>query len=104
MKVEIGDSNTKTKVESEPGNAKLLNSSELNPGKKERKALSGTHRFKKPYPNISEIEVLSLATLDLLNQYAYPSISGYGKLTISLTMKQSYGEEITFTTGSSIPE
>jgi len=38
MKVEIGDSNTKTKVESEPGNAKLLNSSELNSGKKEREA------------------------------------------------------------------
>lgn len=46
MLVEIGDSNTKTKVESEPGNAKLLNSSELNSGKKERKALSGTQPLK----------------------------------------------------------
>lgn len=46
MKVEIGDSNTKTKVESEPGKAKLLNSSELNSGKKERKELSGTQPLK----------------------------------------------------------
>jgi hypothetical protein len=37
MKVEIGDSNTKTKVESEPGNAKLLNSSERARRKKENK-------------------------------------------------------------------
>ncbi|KAI3773863.1 hypothetical protein L1987_48402 [Smallanthus sonchifolius] len=62
-----------------------------------------THHFNKPYPSISEIEVLSLAALDLLNQYGYPSISDYVKLIISLTMKHTYGEEITFTTGRSIP-
>jgi len=63
-----------------------------------------THHFREPYyPGIDEIELLSLATMDLLNQYAYPSLSGYGKFTISLTMNLSYGEEITFSAGSSIP-
>ncbi|KAI3793653.1 hypothetical protein L1987_36273 [Smallanthus sonchifolius] len=55
MKVEIRDSNTKTKVESEPGNAKLLNSSELNSGKKERKALSGTQAECSYYTTVGTI-------------------------------------------------
>ncbi|KAI3668635.1 hypothetical protein L1987_88361 [Smallanthus sonchifolius] len=33
--------------------------------------------FKKPYPGVEETELLSLSTLDMLNQYVYPSISGY---------------------------
>lgn len=41
--------------------------------------------------------------MDLLNQFAYPSLSGYGKFTISLTMIRSPGEEITFTIGPAIP-
>ncbi|KAI3666486.1 hypothetical protein L1987_89003 [Smallanthus sonchifolius] len=36
--------------------------------------------FKKPYPGVEETELLSLSTLDMLNQYVYPSISGYEKL------------------------
>ncbi|KAI3666743.1 hypothetical protein L1987_88718 [Smallanthus sonchifolius] len=35
--------------------------------------------FKKPYPGVEETELLSLSTLDMLNQYVYPSISGYGR-------------------------
>ncbi|XP_022975380.1 uncharacterized protein LOC111474649 [Cucurbita maxima] len=41
--------------------------------------------------------------MDLLNQFAYPSLSGYGKFTISLTMKRTFGEEITFTLCQAIP-
>nr|YP_010352581.1 hypothetical protein MFQ53_mgp44 [Bidens parviflora]UIR98934.1 hypothetical protein [Bidens parviflora] len=59
--------------------------------------------FKKPYPGVEETELLSLSTLDMLNQYVYPSISGYGKFTISLKMNQSFGEEITYTLGCAIP-
>jgi hypothetical protein len=62
-----------------------------------------THHFSEPYPLVNEIELLSLATMDLLIQFAYPSLSSYGKFTISLTMKRSYGEEITFTLGPAIP-
>ena len=62
-----------------------------------------SHHFIEPYPLVNEIYLLCLATMDLLIQFAYPSLSGYGKFTISLTMKRSYGEEITFTLGSAIP-
>ncbi len=41
--------------------------------------------------------------MDLLIQFAYPSLSGYGKFTISFSMKRSYGEEISFTLGHAIP-
>lgn len=62
-----------------------------------------SHHFSEPYPLINEIDLLSLATMDLLIQYAYPYLSGYGKFTVSFTMKRSYGEEITFTIGPAIP-
>lgn len=62
-----------------------------------------SHHFFDPYPLVNEIDLLSLATMDLLIQFAYPSLSGYGKFTISLTMKRSYGEEISFTLGHAIP-
>lgn len=62
-----------------------------------------THHFKKPCPLVNEIDLLSLATLDLLIQFAYPSLSGYAKFNISLTFMRSYGEEISFTTGPAIP-
>lgn len=54
-----------------------------------------THHFMDPYPLINEIELLSLSTMDLLILFAYPFLSGYGKFSISFTMKRSYGEEIT---------
>ncbi|KAI3668697.1 hypothetical protein L1987_88291 [Smallanthus sonchifolius] len=38
--------------------------------------------FKKPYPGVEETELLSLSTLDMLNQYVYPSISGYGLMLV----------------------
>ncbi|KAJ8423926.1 LOW QUALITY PROTEIN: hypothetical protein Cgig2_021619 [Carnegiea gigantea] len=58
-----------------------------------------------PHPGAlpSDTDLLSLATMDLLIQFAYPSLSGYGKFTISFTMRRSYGEEITFTLGPAIP-
>jgi len=62
-----------------------------------------SHNFFEPYPIVNEIVLLSLATMDLLNMFAYPSLSGYGKFTISFTMIRSYGEEITFTLGLAIP-
>lgn len=62
-----------------------------------------SHHFSEPYPLVNEIDLLCLATMDLLIKYAYPSLSGYGKFTISFTMMRSYGEEITFTIGPAIP-
>ena len=62
-----------------------------------------THHFVDPFPLINEIELLSVATMSLLIQFAYPSLSGYGKFTISFTMKRSHGEEISFTIGAAIP-
>ena len=61
------------------------------------------HNFNKPYPLVTEIALLCLATMDLLIQFAYPKLYGYAKFTISFTMKQSYGEEITYTLGPAIP-
>lgn len=62
-----------------------------------------SHHFFEPYPLVNEIDLLCLATMDLLIQFAYPSLSGYGKFTISFTMKRSYGEDISFTLGPAIP-
>nr|GME06072.1 DNA polymerase-like [Ipomoea batatas] len=62
-----------------------------------------SHNFFEPYPLVNEIVLLSLATMDLLNKFAYPSLSGYGKFTITFTMMRSYGEEISFTLGQAIP-
>lgn len=61
------------------------------------------HHFKEPYPLVNEIDLLCHATMDLLIQFAYPSLSAYGKFTISYTMKRSYGEEISLTIGPAIP-
>ncbi|KAM3300942.1 hypothetical protein P3S67_015442 [Capsicum chacoense] len=67
------------------------------------------HHFKEPYALVNECDLLSISTMDLLIQFAYPSLSGsnslscYGKFTISFTMKRTYGEEITFTLGNAIP-
>ena len=62
-----------------------------------------SHHFKKPFPIINEIDQLCLATMDLLIQFAYPSLSGYAKFTLSFTMIRSFGEEISFTLGPAIP-
>ena len=62
-----------------------------------------SHHFIEPYPLVNDIDLLCLATMDLLIQFVYPSLSGYGKFTISYTMKRSYGEEISFTLGHAIP-
>ncbi|KAL0307813.1 UNVERIFIED_CONTAM: DNA polymerase [Sesamum angustifolium] len=42
-----------------------------------------THHFKDPYPMVNEIDLdlLCNATMDLLIQFAYPSLSGYGNST-----------------------
>jgi hypothetical protein len=62
-----------------------------------------SHDFNEPYPIINDIDLLSLTTMDLLIQFAYPSLSGYGKFTISFTMKRSHSVETTFTLGPAIP-
>lgn len=61
------------------------------------------HHFFEPYPLAQEIDLLSISTMDLIIQFVYPKLSGYAKFTISFTMKQDYGEEITYTLGSAIP-
>lgn len=58
-----------------------------------------SHHFDEPYPLVNETDLLSLAIMDLLIQFAYPFLSGYAKFTISYTMMQSYGEEISSTNG-----
>jgi hypothetical protein len=62
-----------------------------------------SHQFSEPYPLVNEIDLLSLGVMDLLIQFAYPSLSGYAKFTISFTMKRSSGEDISFTLGPAIP-
>nr|YP_010127582.1 DNA-polymerase-like [Bougainvillea spectabilis]QPP04906.1 DNA-polymerase-like [Bougainvillea spectabilis] len=62
-----------------------------------------THHFSDPYPLINDIDLLCLATMDLLIQFAYPSLSGYAKFTLTFTMIRSNEEEISFTLGSAIP-
>lgn len=61
-----------------------------------------SHKFNEPYPIINETDLLSIAVMDLLTQYAYPSISGYSKFTIQLSMKKEF-DEIGFTLGVAIP-
>ncbi|KAL3516293.1 hypothetical protein ACH5RR_023195 [Cinchona calisaya] len=58
------------------------------------------HHFKEPYPLIEDISLLSLCTMDLLVQVAYPCISGYGKFTISFTMMKN---DISYTLGAALP-
>ena len=62
-----------------------------------------THHFHQPYPKIKEIPLLSLATMDLLIQFAYPSIVGYAKFTITFKIIRPFNEEIPFTIGPAIP-
>ncbi|CAO2812581.1 unnamed protein product [Amaranthus hypochondriacus] len=61
-----------------------------------------THNFN-TYISIDEIDLLSLATMDLLNIFAYPSVSGYAKFTVSLKLLLPFGEEVSFTAGCAIP-
>lgn len=61
-----------------------------------------SHKFNEPYPIINETDLLSIAVMDLLTQYAYPCISGYSKFTIQLSMKKEF-DEIDFTLGPAIP-
>ena len=44
-----------------------------------------SHHFKKPFPIINEIDQLCLATMDLLIQFAYPSLSGHAKFTYKMS-------------------
>lgn len=60
------------------------------------------HHFIEPYPFVKEIE--SLVTMDLLNQFGYPYMSGYAKFTLTLTILNSTtGENIISTIGVAIP-
>jgi hypothetical protein len=61
-----------------------------------------SQHFLDPYPLINENDLLCLAIMDLLIQFVYPSLSGYGKFTISFIMMRD-GEEISFTIGPAIP-
>jgi hypothetical protein len=52
-----------------------------------------SHHFFVPYPLVNEIYLLCLATMDLLIQFAYPSLSGYGKFTISFTVIYAWSRD-----------
>ena len=55
-------------------------------------------------PLVTEFQFLSLETMDLLNEYAYPSLSGYAKFTITMTvMPDRKVNEFTSTIGPAIP-
>lgn len=62
-----------------------------------------SQNFTPPPPQLNEVYLHTLIIMDLLNQFAYPSITGYAKFGILITMKQSYGEDITFSIGKAIP-
>lgn len=59
--------------------------------------------FLEPFPIVCELELLSISIMDLLLQYAYPSLEGYAKFIILLTMKKPPGEDRTFSIGNAIP-
>nr|UYK51798.1 hypothetical protein [Paphiopedilum micranthum] len=61
-----------------------------------------SQNFSEPYPLVNDINLLSVSVMDLLIQFAYPSLFGYGKFSISFTMMRSYGVEISFTLGNAI--
>lgn len=62
-----------------------------------------THYFIEPYQIINENALLTNASMDLLNRFAYPAILGYAKFTITLTMLRSFEVEVPFTLGPAIP-
>ena len=62
-----------------------------------------SHHFSEPYPVINDVDLLTLASMDLLIQFAYPRLSGYAKFTITCSLIRSYGVEIPFTLGPAIP-
>ncbi|KAL4553913.1 hypothetical protein LXL04_040018 [Taraxacum kok-saghyz] len=65
--------------------------------------ITASHSFRDPKPSINHVDILALCIMDLLHQFAYPSIKGYAKFGILLTTLQSYGEEITFSIGTATP-
>jgi hypothetical protein len=81
-------------------NQKIEQTRQLNPYPK---LIIASHIFKNPYPLVNEVELLSLATMDLLIRFVYPFLNGYSSFTIAFTMKRPPGDEISFTLGSAIP-
>ena len=59
------------------------------------------HDFNEPNPIISEVNLLTITVMDLLIQYAYPSISSYCKFTLQFRVKQLH-HDFDFTLGSAI--
>lgn len=62
-----------------------------------------SHNYSEPLRSIKEVDLHTLSIMDLLNQFGYPSISGYTKCGILITIRLSYGEDITFSIGKAIP-
>ncbi|KAL2894805.1 DNA polymerase, partial [Bienertia sinuspersici] len=62
-----------------------------------------SHTFREPYPSFSRLQILCSCIMDLLLQYAYPSIATYAKFQILVSMKVSPGGVISFTIGKAIP-
>lgn len=59
--------------------------------------------FSEPYPRSIDFEVLTLAFIQLVEQYAYNIDSEYLKLTIGYTMQMPSTHDISMTLGNSIP-
>lgn len=58
--------------------------------------------FRKPYPTCDDIDFLSIASMRLLEEFAYPALDGYGKFTVAYTRRIPSGE-VSFTIGPAIP-
>lgn len=58
-------------------------------------------KFKEPYPQCADIEVITLAVMRLLMKYVYNTGFQYGKFTISYVMKIPTGD-VSFTIGNAI--
>lgn len=59
--------------------------------------------FIEPYPRAIDFEVVTLAFIQLLEQYAYHIDSEYLKLTIGYTMQLPSSSDLSFTLGKAIP-
>lgn len=59
--------------------------------------------FKEPYPLFSELEVLTLAYMELLELYASRIDSEYIKFTLGMNVKFSMSDVVQFTLGEAIP-
>lgn len=66
-------------------------------------SIYATTQFIEPHPLANEFEIITLAVIQLLEQYAYQIDSDYIKLTMGYTMQLPSASDISITLGKSIP-